>query len=1057
MKNTYLSAGQWTKTPLLRLLVLLLLALPVFAQAQTFSVVPSDPATPQNFGSVAVGASSAAKSYTVTGSNLAGPVSVGLSGTSFEISRDNVFFSNGGFDLAPDANGNISTTVYARFTPTAGAAGTVVNRTLNFTSDEAPTVSFSLTGTRAAGTPNITVNPAALGFDPQVVNTQSAPQSIAVSSTSLTAPIIVTAPAGFEVSNSGVNGGAYSTSLTIPQGTGTVNTTVNVRFVPTAAQNYIGNVSFASTGATTRNVNVSGMGVLPTPVLNVNPASLAFGTTTVGSATASQPITVSGSSLQGNVTITAPTGYQIRTGSNIFSSAPITLTPTNGTLANTTIDVRFVPSTTGTFNGNVVVSTPNGSGTVTQNVAVTGTATPSSGTPTVVTNPSTLNFGTITSSGSSANQTFEVSGTDLNSNIVLTPSSPNVQIRNASAGGTFSSNPLAIAPSGGNVAPQTIEVRLVALVGQGNFNERIDVTSTGAEPKQVTITATNTSGATSDISVSNPDGNNFTFVTRPTTNSASQRFLVAGTNLVQPLVVRPTGPNANYFEVSADDVNFFPSISFAPNAQGNVTQRPVYVRFVPGVNAVTVTSTIRNSSAPAPDFDVSVTGISEPTIRLDRPIGTFPDNIVKGETSAPVAVRLEGFLLAGDVDLRFPPDASDPVRNQPQTPLFEFSLDNGVTYVKTATITPDADGNFSRNLLVRYAPVRVGNAAQELQFRNASFNNNEFFALTSGFGRTTGFSIAIQPTAQSTATVVRSSDGTSATITFDLSNPPANTAYGQNRLVIGSSTYLTTLPANLFPQDKQNFNPGTTTAAGAYNYGTGTAIESSSNTYVVFSGANNTFTVTNLDPALRYNFYGFEFNNDGVLNAENYLTPNNQPQIPLPVELVSFTAKVRNSTVVLNWATASEKNNRGFEVQRSATGRNEDFVTILTKDGKGSTTVSTKYEAVDTRPLGGVSYYRLKQNDLDGKSTTTAPIVVRMTLGDVSLFPNPTQGDVTIQLPQGSTDNLPVRITDLAGREVQAGRLGADGKLNTGNLKTGTYIVIVGEGTQAVTRKLVKN
>jgi hypothetical protein len=1056
MKNTYLSARQLAKQPLLRLWMLLLLALPAFANAQSFSVVPSDPSNPENFGTVAVGAFSAAKSYTVTGSGLTGPVSVGLSGTSFEISRDNVTFSGAAFDLNPDGSGNISTTVYARFRPTAGAAGTTVSRTLNFTSDEAPTVSFNLIGTRAAGTPTITVNPNALAFNTQTTNTASAPQSVSVSATSLTAPIVVTAPTGFEVSNSAVNGGAYAASISIPQGTGTVNTTVNVRFIPTAAQNYVGNVTFASTGATTQNVGVSGTGVLPTPILNANPNSLAFGTTNVGLATASQSVVVSGSNLQGNVTVTAPTGFQVRTGSNIFSSS-VTLTPTNGTLANTTVDVRFIPTTAGTYNSSVVISTPNGTGTVTSNVAVTGTANPSSGTPALNATPGSLAFGTITSSGSANTQSFEVSGTDLTNNIVLTPSSPNVQIRNASAGGSFSASPLSIAPSGGTVAPQTIEVRLVPLVAQGALNERIDITSTGAAPKQVTITAANPSGGTSDISVANPNNNTFTFVTRPTTNSVSQSFLVAGTNLVQPLTVAPTGPNANYFQVSTDNVNFSSSLSFTPDRNGNVQQQEVFVRFVPGLNAVTVTSTIRNSSAPAPDFDVSVTGISEPTIRLNQPIGSFAQNVVKGTVTAPSTVRLEGFLLAGDVDLRFPADITDPVRNPLQTPLFEFSLDGGATYVKNATITPDVDGNFATNLLVRYAPVRVGNAAQELEFRNASFNNGNYFALTSGFGRTTGFSIAVEPTAQSTATVVRSADRTSATISFNLSNPPANTAYGQNRLVIGSSTYLTTLPANLFPQDKQNFNPGTTDGNGAYSYGTGTGIETSTNTYVVFSGANNTFTVTNLNTALEYNFYGFEFNNDGVLNAENYLTPNNQPQNPLPVELVSFTAKVRSNTVVLNWVTASEKNNRGFEVQRSATGKEADFVTVLNKEGQGSSTTQTKYEVVDTRPIVGLSYYRLKQIDFDGKTTTTKAIAVRSTLGEVSLFPNPTQGDVTIQVPQGTAENLPVRITDLSGRQVKAGVLGADGKLNTADLKTGTYIVIIGEGTQAVTRKMVKN
>ncbi|WP_167856233.1 T9SS type A sorting domain-containing protein [Hymenobacter metallicola] len=760
---------------------------------------------------------------------------------------------------------------------------------------------------------------------------------------------------------------------------------------------------------------------------------------------------MSGQNLQGPVTITPPTGFRIRIGSNFFSTGAITLNPAaDGSLASTQIDVRFSPTAVQTYASDITVASTNAT---TQLVRVTGEGTPSSGSPVVAVNPGAINFGTVTSSGGTSTRSFEVSGTDLTAGIVLTPSISNIQIRNASAGGTFSSAPLTINPVNGTVASQIIEVRLVALVAAGNFNERIDVTSTGAQPTLVSVTATNTSGAISDISVSNPNGNEFTFVTRPTTQSVSQSYLVAGTNLIDPLIVEPIGPNAGYFQVSADNVNFVSRLSFTPDGQGNVTQRPIYVRFVPGVNAVTVSANIRNSSAPAPDFDVSVTGISEPTIRLDRGIGAFPDNIVKGTQSSPTSVRLDGFLLAGDVTLRFPPDANDPTRNPTQIPQFEFSLDNGVTYVKSASITPDGEGNFTRNVLVRYAPTRVGNAAQELQFSNASFFNGNFFALTSGFGRTSGFSIATEPTVQSTASIVR--NGSSATITFNLSNPPAGTSYGQNRLVIASSTYQQ-LPASLFPRDKQNFNPGTT-VNGAYQFGSGTAIEASTNTYVVFSAASDNFTVSNLDPNLTYYFFAFEFNNDGVLNAENYRVPNNEPQNPLPVELVSFTAKMRDNSVVLNWATASENNNRGFEVQRSADAKN--FTTVLYKEGAGNATTRTSYEAVDTKPLAGVSYYRLKQIDNDGTVSYSKAVVVKAKLTDVSVYPNPTKGSdvVTIALPSGSTEGMAVRITDLTGRLIREARLGSQGELNVRDLEAGTYIVVVGEGEAKVSRKLIKD
>ncbi|WP_167856693.1 T9SS type A sorting domain-containing protein [Hymenobacter aquaticus] len=970
-------------------------------------------------------------------------------GTRYEISRDNITFSGTAIELQPDANGDISTTVYARFRPTA--VGAANGRTLSFSSDESSDFfQYTLNGTGIAGTPTVSADPTSRSFGNQVVNTASAPQTTVVSGTSLTGPITVTAPAGFEVS---VGAGAYASSLTLTPVSGSVSpTTVNIRFVPTAAQGYVSNVTVASPGATTVNVGVSGTGVLPTPVLTATPSPLQdFGQVTVGTASAAvRSFTVSGQDLQGPVTITPPAGFRIRTGANSFSTSAITLTPTNGALAATTVDVRFYPTVAQPYASDITVASTNAA---TQLVRVTGEGTPSSGNPVITLDPGAINFGTITSSGGTSTRTFEVSGTDLQSAIVLTPSISNIQIRNASAGGTFSSAPLTLNPINGTVASQIIEVRLVSLVAQGNFNERIDVTSTGVT-SVVTVTGTNTSGAISDISVSNPNGNEFTFVTRPTTQSVSQSYLLAGTNLIDPLIVQPIGPNASYFQVSADNINFVSQLSFAPDAQGNVTQRPIYVRFVPGVNAVTVSANIRNSSAPAPDFDVSVTGISEPTIRLDRAIGAFPDNIVKGTQSNPTTVRLDGFLLAGDVTLRFPPDANDPTRNPTQIPQFEFSLDNGTTYVKTATITPDSEGNFTRNLLVRYAPTRVGNAAQELQFSNASFFNGNFFALTSGFGRTTGFGIATEPTVQSTATIVR--NGGSATITFNLSNPPAGTSYGQNRLVIATSTYKQ-LPTSLFPRDKQNFNPGTT-VNGSFQFGSGTAIEASSNTYVVFSAASDNFTVSNLDPNLTYYFFAFEFNNDGVLNAENYRVPNNEPQNPLPVELVAFTAKLRgDNTVALNWATASETNNRGFEVERSADAKN--FKTILFKEGAGSSTTRTNYDAVDTKPLAGVSYYRLKQIDTDGAVSYSKVVVVKAAMTDVTVYPNPTQGAelVNVAVPNGSTEGLLVRITDLTGREVLQTRLGSQGELNTQNLKAGTYIVIIGEGAAKVSRKLVKN
>ena len=85
---------------------------------------------------------------------------------------------------------------------------------------------------------------------------------------------------------------------------------------------------------------------------------------------------------------------------------------------------------------------------------------------------------------------------------------------------------------------------------------------------------------------------------------------------------------------------------------------------------------------------------------------------------------------------------------------------------------------------------------------------------------------------------------------------------------------------------------------------------------------------------------------------------------PLPIELVRFDAMPLINGVAIDWATASEHNNAGFEVQRSG-----DLVlweSVSEVEGLGDSQLMTTYGTLDPSPLEGVSYYRLKQIDNDG-------------------------------------------------------------------------------------------
>ncbi|MFM2206904.1 MAG: hypothetical protein RL213_879, partial [Bacteroidota bacterium] len=122
------------------------------------------------------------------------------------------------------------------------------------------------------------------------------------------------------------------------------------------------------------------------PIISVN-SSLSNFITSAGTPSASQSYTVSGSNLSTDITITPPTGFEIRTGTNTFSSSAIVLSQSGGSVTSTTVDVRFNPAASGTFSGNIDHAS---SGASTQSVAVSGFALESE-----PVTPSSISFGTV--------------------------------------------------------------------------------------------------------------------------------------------------------------------------------------------------------------------------------------------------------------------------------------------------------------------------------------------------------------------------------------------------------------------------------------------------------------------------------------------------------------------------------------------------------------------------------------------------------------------------------------------------------------------------------------
>jgi Secretion system C-terminal sorting domain len=112
---------------------------------------------------------------------------------------------------------------------------------------------------------------------------------------------------------------------------------------------------------------------------------------------------------------------------------------------------------------------------------------------------------------------------------------------------------------------------------------------------------------------------------------------------------------------------------------------------------------------------------------------------------------------------------------------------------------------------------------------------------------------------------------------------------------------------------------------------------------------------------------------------------------PLPIELVDFTAANMGTFVLLNWATATELNNDYFTVQRSIDGN--EFSEIATLSGAGNSKREINYTINDTNPVGGVSYYRLKQADFDGHTSYSKVVKInRDEEAVLMIYPNPSTG-----------------------------------------------------------------
>lgn len=143
---------------------------------------------------------------------------------------------------------------------------------------------------------------------------------------------------------------------------------------------------------------------------------------------------------------------------------------------------------------------------------------------------------------------------------------------------------------------------------------------------------------------------------------------------------------------------------------------------------------------------------------------------------------------------------------------------------------------------------------------------------------------------------------------------------------------------------------------------------------------------------------------------------------PLPVTVTSFTAVAQGADAVLDWATATEKNSQGFEVQVSTDARTYRKLGFVTSTANSSTPRSYQYRDA-TAGKTGTRYYRLRQLDLDGKEAFIGPKAVAFgapTVASVQGYPNPFGAEINLELQAIAGGPATVSLLDGLGRQVRS-------------------------------------
>ncbi|MBP6286491.1 MAG: T9SS type A sorting domain-containing protein [Ferruginibacter sp.] len=217
-------------------------------------------------------------------------------------------------------------------------------------------------------------------------------------------------------------------------------------------------------------------------------------------------------------------------------------------------------------------------------------------------------------------------------------------------------------------------------------------------------------------------------------------------------------------------------------------------------------------------------------------------------------------------------------------------------------------------------------------------------------------------------------------------------------------------------------------------------------------------TVINTARITGENAFGDQFVDDGTASIAL--------GSPTPVKMSSFTVKKESNDAVLRWTTVSETKNDHFDIERSVDGIN--FTKMGTVAGNGTTVLTKNYIYPDAlaNVASKILYYRLRIVDMDGKSTFSTVVALRLdgsiAVSSLTVYPNPFTSNIKLQLRSAKEENSTIRFINARGQEVlkrNVTLMPGDNIVVVGDLQTvapGLYIMELRTGNDVITQRIIK-